>query len=471
MQALFRIRSGLTCLLYTFIMYYYLSIMMNHCSCEIDFPSLSWKVKVVNLQHRYEKWEECFRRLNEGSFILRKFGISRHIGTYGNSSNLRHMFTNRLITSSAYLSSITPRAVGGHYMIPGALGCALSHIALWKDSWSKNETYIVFEDDVSLASNFDLLFSAILRELPKNFDLFYFADLARTPETNVGKRISERLFQLRGDAWGTYAYIVTPQAAQILYDNAYPINYQVDSYMINTRHMFQLKTFKSFSNLITTDNTLNRSSDVQMYAIKEVKSVPSYFHSITSNQGRLHTNFAENVSSSNHKYFQWDINGFYNLFPQLAMINNSDYHLFELKLKMKILLDHGGYFSDFFGLEAKLGDISKNLCGVIGYNMDEADKSIKFSVIGLNRNCEKSKHVAKLINEKLRKGFSFSILMQELMRELENVCSTFHLHKSILLFPTCILLDPHHKQCFNPSRLEAKKVLINPILNTSITIW
>ena len=54
---------------------------------------------------------------------------------------------------------------------PGALGCALSHIALWKKAVTENRIVTIFEDDVVCSVNFVEEASRILSLVPGNWDL------------------------------------------------------------------------------------------------------------------------------------------------------------------------------------------------------------------------------------------------------------------------------------------------------------
>eukprot|EP00753_Platysulcus_tardus_P013539 PLAT3769.1.p1 GENE.PLAT3769.1~~PLAT3769.1.p1 ORF type:complete len:398 (-),score=134.85 PLAT3769.1:67-1227(-) len=116
----------------------------------------------------------------------------------------------------------------------GAIGCALSHIRMWRLAVERNETVLVMEDDSRVRDDFDATLAALLPELPRDFDLLYFflaPTLVLPPNL---RRLSEHVFRVLGDAYTTSAYVVTPRGAARLLSQALPIRQQVDSYMRKT---------------------------------------------------------------------------------------------------------------------------------------------------------------------------------------------------------------------------------------------
>ena len=53
----------------------------------------------------------------------------------------------------------------------GTLGCALSHISLWKLAASENKTVTIFEDDVRASFRFIEESAGILSQAPPNWDM------------------------------------------------------------------------------------------------------------------------------------------------------------------------------------------------------------------------------------------------------------------------------------------------------------
>jgi glycosyl transferase family 25 len=112
-------------------------------------------------------------------------------------------------------------------MLPGALGCALSHITLWKKCLEDNEAYFILEHDGFVIEDFpvDILdrFDNILKlDICNPFSACY------EQELNSRKNLSLEILNLPNApkmissagqySRGTYGYIIKPIAAKKLLD-------------------------------------------------------------------------------------------------------------------------------------------------------------------------------------------------------------------------------------------------------------
>ncbi len=123
-----------------------------------------------------------------------------------------------------------------------AVGCSLSHIALWEKAVKLNQPIIVLEDDVRMDKDF--MQTAISR-IPEDVDhaaIVYlpFADRSQCGEfwCNVQPRIG---------FGGTQMYYISPRGASILLEQALPIVSQIDvyiGYVANTRNDFKSVFYK-----------------------------------------------------------------------------------------------------------------------------------------------------------------------------------------------------------------------------------
>jgi len=118
-----------------------------------------------------------------------------------------------------------------------AVGCSLSHIALWGKSIELNEPIIVIEDDVRLDADF--MHSAI-ESIPAGVD---FASIVYLPFAD--RSCCDHgwcSIHPRAGFGGTQMYYVTPRGASILLEQALPIVSQIDvyiGYVANTRTDFK----------------------------------------------------------------------------------------------------------------------------------------------------------------------------------------------------------------------------------------
>ena len=130
--------------------------------------------------------------------------------------------------------------------LPGALGCALSHINLWKLAASEKRTVTIFEDDVYCSFDFVEQSNKMLSASPSdfgmikwafNFDpLFLWLDLdfskaklefydrrhKRNPAQFQNESYKRSLTRLT-HSFGCMAYSVTPTGAKILLDKCLPL--------------------------------------------------------------------------------------------------------------------------------------------------------------------------------------------------------------------------------------------------------
>jgi len=116
-----------------------------------------------------------------------------------------------------------------------AVGCSLSHIALWEKSVELDQPIIVVEDDVQL----DARHAEAVKNIPPGVD---FASIVYLPFADRSK-CDHGWCQIlpRMGFGGTQMYFITPKGAAILLEQALPVVSQVDvfiGYVANTREDF-----------------------------------------------------------------------------------------------------------------------------------------------------------------------------------------------------------------------------------------
>lgn len=112
-----------------------------------------------------------------------------------------------------------------------AIGCAISHMNVWKLFLETEEEYaIIFEDDVVLEDNFNEKLEVALREVPKDYDILYLgctgcdntqpvnivkilASIPFFPQTfNPDEKVTDNISR-PSVAFATHAYIVSRKGA------------------------------------------------------------------------------------------------------------------------------------------------------------------------------------------------------------------------------------------------------------------
>ncbi|UCI09541.1 glycosyltransferase family 25 protein [Mesorhizobium sp. B1-1-8] len=129
---------------------------------------------------------------------------------------------------------------------PGSLGCALSHISLWKFAISENRPITIFEDDVYASVDFFRESALLTSKAPADWDLikwgfifdplflwldmgfskakleFYERQASKHPRQFQTDSYSRSLFRI-AHSFGLQAYTITPRGARILLEKCLPL--------------------------------------------------------------------------------------------------------------------------------------------------------------------------------------------------------------------------------------------------------
>jgi GR25 family glycosyltransferase involved in LPS biosynthesis/tetratricopeptide (TPR) repeat protein len=131
---------------------------------------------------------------------------------------------------------------------PGALGCGLSHVALWRKSIAENRPITIAEDDAAFSHQFDAHSKELIEKLSSGWDVVVWGFIFQTyvwidllPEVSSAKvqifedqlqqnihnfkdlRSLPTLMKLR-HLFGTPCYSVTPKGARALLDSCLPFD-------------------------------------------------------------------------------------------------------------------------------------------------------------------------------------------------------------------------------------------------------
>lgn len=138
----------------------------------------------------------------------------------------------------------------------GAVGCAMSHLLLYKQCVEDQVNFMILEDDAILNDNIDYYINNYLNNF--NYDIFYFG--FHRHSYSVLQNIDSIVNRIYGNIWGTFGYVVTPKFCEYCIDNIFPIGVQFDSEI--SKHINQKKiTGLTFDTNII--NSANFNSDIQ----------------------------------------------------------------------------------------------------------------------------------------------------------------------------------------------------------------
>ncbi|TPL07075.1 glycosyltransferase [Mesorhizobium sp. B2-4-14] len=191
-------------------------------------PIGSPKIHVINLDRSVERWS----RYQENNWHLMHNTV-RVSAFDGASLNRAALIKEGLITDDCAYS-------------PGALGCALSHVSLWKLSISQNKPITIFEDDVRSSFRFVEESTSIMSQAPADWDmiqwgyvfnpLFLWLDFgfSKAKIEFYDRRYTNRTALFQSDkfsrslvrvmhSFGTQAYTITPRGARVLLEKCLPL--------------------------------------------------------------------------------------------------------------------------------------------------------------------------------------------------------------------------------------------------------
>ena len=330
----------------------------------------SFAVYVVNLEHRMEKWNETYNQATKASSILSAATVfERHNATYGESIDFANMVKNNQLSWVSYRSIISWRSVNGVRMTAGGLGCSLSHYRIWKIAVERQISILVLEDDIQVLPEFDKLFPQALLDVPNDYGMIYLANMlnarsVREHQHEYGKNKS--VWRLSGKYWGTYAYLISPSTAKILVDNFFPMEKQVDSYIMAITQEHKIPVFRTKTNLVSTDNSRKRISDVQKVVSKDLRIVPALqnvhiilSHHLTENTLRPTRlkKYLKNVFNGTVSF--WPPKKLRSHFPSAFEVEKSKDSMSILRLQLDVLYQEGGLLFTLFEDLTEPGNMSK----------------------------------------------------------------------------------------------------------------
>jgi GR25 family glycosyltransferase involved in LPS biosynthesis len=175
----------------------------------------------ITLERRPDRW----KRFQDQSGI-KGLQLQRFLGVDGKTIDIKTdervaTLTKRNIITKSRRSHEELDSIGG-------VGCALSHIAVWKWMVDNNQPVcLIFEDDAVVPPNFvdraNACIKGSLLQDPKQWDIWLLGgkwdDMSRIPNSNLIRIEAFVLF---------HSYVLTLDTAKRLLRDAYPIHAHID---------------------------------------------------------------------------------------------------------------------------------------------------------------------------------------------------------------------------------------------------
>lgn len=153
----------------------------------------------------------------------------------------------------------------------GAIGCSLSHIAIWREFLESGRSHaLIFEDDAVVPPGFVAAINKALQSGDAaDADLITFSRALRFKKGAAsGEFLPVQAFML------SHAYIINQKAAQTFLDEALPISSHIDFYMSIQCNIKGLKMVASPALLLPQ---AGQTSDIQMKPTCPMCDVPTNF--------------------------------------------------------------------------------------------------------------------------------------------------------------------------------------------------
>jgi glycosyl transferase, family 25 len=211
----------------------------GHCmqAAGVELP-----IAVINLNHRPDRMETLSTR-------MAPIGLNRLIRAP--AVNGRELSANQIRAFLGAAVSTIDDAPRSHLTLTRpAIGCFMSHLAVWRWVIANNmPRVLVFEDDAVPGVNFDpARFRAVLASIPESAGLVFFGSIIMNglaEEATDGE--FARLYYFNG----TFAYLITPSACRSLIFHLgrphWHIDHQISKVLFEHRHNFAaLRTVPHF---------------------------------------------------------------------------------------------------------------------------------------------------------------------------------------------------------------------------------
>lgn len=202
---------------------------------EIGWKSLA-HVYCMNLDHRPERWEFMQRQ-----FQRLRLPVERFSAVNGRQLDVPELAMNGIIAMEALPRYYLPdeQKLFGTDLTAGAIGCALSHMLIWRDIVRRcaedgvdpRAPFLVIEDDCQFCPEFsESLLLERLSHVPEDWQIVYLGgqDLLRRQHLyEVGKGV-RRLYKGFRE---TTAYVINDAGAKACLEVSVPLHWQIDTHM------------------------------------------------------------------------------------------------------------------------------------------------------------------------------------------------------------------------------------------------
>lgn len=202
--------------------------------------SLPWRsferIYCVNLDRRPERWT-----FMQDQFVRLRMPVQRWSAVDGQTLNVPHLAEVGIIAKEALPRYFLPndQKLFGTDLTDGGIGCALSHMMIWRDiinlcgagSATSKSMFLVIEDDCQFADGFnEEVVLERMSHVPSDWELVYLGGqdlLHRQHQYQVSQGV-RRLYKGFRE---TTAYVINEKGAKTALEVCVPMHWQVDTHL------------------------------------------------------------------------------------------------------------------------------------------------------------------------------------------------------------------------------------------------
>jgi len=236
------------------------------------------QVFCINLKERPDRWER-FMSQPGVQRISRAYKFERFEGVNGKLIDIKNDERVSLRTKRNIMYQ--KRRDHEDLDTPGGVGCYLSHYGTWKKFLEGNdEKLVIFEDDAEVPDSFIERFREAINDIENEGQMRPDIWLLSKPFGMTLKRaLNLKDVEYQGnwayDVTGPLTgYVLTREAAQVLCDNAFPIDGHVDHYMHRCAQMGMVTIAHNKNITLKQIRLMQKDSDIQQKESCEVCNLP-----------------------------------------------------------------------------------------------------------------------------------------------------------------------------------------------------
>ena len=229
-------------------------------------------IKVLNLDRRADRWEKFVKHASE--IGLKNY--ERHQAVDGKTLVLNDDLKEIFFVSKDFVGKRWEDLT--HEYFAGTLGCAVSHISMWKDALKRDKNSIILEDDVVLDDLFVEKFNKIYQNIKHDprWDILYlgfFDDeygLTHYGDKFVHDGVMRFSNKIRLYGGGAFGYVLRPKGADKLIKlvNQFGVKQPIDHFMID--HFDTLCVYKTVPHLVNSEFFFYTRNDTDIQNCKIV---------------------------------------------------------------------------------------------------------------------------------------------------------------------------------------------------------